>query len=171
MAEYCINSVNPARNYKIIGHHQSHSPVANNYRNFVYHPHSIHKKTVFIKSNEQTWHVTPLSWTDCLIQMKPLIITTSYAVYITIVIVIIARDVELARIWLLNAINSGRPLLCDRTAIWIPTRRDLTAGWDAITISMESRLLQQFCIRGCHITFVVTICDYWPTVMTMMPDA
>jgi hypothetical protein len=30
--------------------------------------------------------------------MKPLIITTSYAVYITIVIVIIARDVELARI-------------------------------------------------------------------------
>jgi len=45
IAEYCISSVNPAGIYEIIGHHQSLSPFANNYRNFVYQPHSIYKKS------------------------------------------------------------------------------------------------------------------------------
>jgi hypothetical protein len=61
-------------------------------------------------------------------------------------------------------------VLCHRTAIGIPTRRGLTTAGDAITIRIKSGLLRRFCIRGCSITFVVIICDYRPTVMTMMPD-
>jgi len=47
IAEYCISSVNPAGIYEIIGHHQQLSPLANNYRNFVYHPHSIYKNSLY----------------------------------------------------------------------------------------------------------------------------